>query len=81
MAWTNRGQQLVDTGTGGRLLVKDCTVVKPSAHCKVYDGCGTVAWRDMMYINFSSDDELPGALVFPAHSGRPKGKIEKLLVE
>lgn len=64
----------------GRLLVKDCMVVKPSAHSKVYEGCGTVEWRDMMYINYASTDECPGALKFDK-SLMDNGKVDKLLVE
>ena len=64
----------------GRLLVKDCTVVKPSEHSKVYDGCGTVEWRDMMYVNYSSNEQLPGALKFDKQD-IDESKVDKLLVE
>ena len=30
----------------------------------VYEGCGTVKWRDMMYSGFSSGDSTPGAAAF-----------------
>lgn len=50
----------------GRLLVTDGSFVKTAAHVKVYDGCGTVAWRDMMYWGFGEADDLPGAQTFGA---------------
>lgn len=64
----------------GRLLVKDCTVVKPSAHSKVYEGCGTVEWRDMMYINYAPTDDCPGALKFDKPP-TDEDKVDSLLVE
>ena len=49
----------------GRLLVSECNFGKPSKHFKVYDGCGTVAWRDITYLGFAPEDECPGKLEFP----------------
>lgn len=48
----------------GRLLVADCNFGKPSEHSKVYEGCGTVVWRNIAYLGFSPDDDRPGALDF-----------------
>ena len=48
----------------GRLLVSEGSFVKTAPRVKVYDGCGTVAWRDMMYWGFDESDDLPGALTF-----------------
>ena len=48
----------------GRLLVADGSIVKSAEHFTVYDGCGTVKWRDMMYSGFSSGDDTPGVIDF-----------------
>ena len=48
----------------GKLLVADGAIVKTARNFKVYEGCGTVKWRDMMYSGFSSGDSTPGAAAF-----------------
>ena len=49
----------------GRLLVTDGEFVKTMPHCKVYEGCGDVTWRNMLYSGFGLDDDCPGALASP----------------
>ena len=49
----------------GRLLVADCNFGKPTEHFKVYDGCGSVVWRDITYLGFSPKDDCPGKLEYP----------------
>ena len=61
----------------GHLLVAEGAFVKCAPHCKVYDGCGTVKWRDMMYANFDPDDDCPGAIDI----GEGKKKPAKNLAE
>lgn len=46
----------------GRLLVSEGAFVKTAKNVKVYDGCGTVRWSNMMYSNFGKDDDCPGAI-------------------
>ncbi len=46
----------------GRLLVADGLVEKTVSHMTVYNGCGNVKWRDMMYTGFGSGDDTPGAI-------------------
>ncbi len=48
----------------GPLLVADGHFVKNTPKVKVYDGCGKVEWRDMMYSGFGKDDECPGEKSF-----------------
>ena len=56
--------------TGGRLLVSEGAFFKSAKHMKVYDGCGSVEWRDMFYWGWKPDDNCPGALHFnPQNSG------------
>ena len=50
----------------GRLLVSDALFVKSAPHVKVYEGCGKVAWRDIIYSGFGPGDDCPGALVVDA---------------
>ena len=53
----------------GRLLVSDALFVKAAPHVKVYDGCGKVAWRDIIYSGFGADDFCPGAFVTNGGNG------------
>ena len=53
----------------GRLLVSDALFVKSAPHVKVYEGCGKVAWRDILYSGFGADDFCPGALVANGGNG------------
>lgn len=55
----------------GRLLVADGSIIKTADHLKVYEGCGLVKWRDMLYANFAPGDDTPGAVEFdkPAKQG------------
>ncbi len=46
----------------GRLLVSEGAFIKTAKNVKVYDGCGTVHWSNMMYSNFGKDDDCPGAI-------------------
>lgn len=55
---------LVVRHISGKLLVADGAIVKTARNFKVYKGCGTVKWRDMMYSGFSSGDSTPGAAAF-----------------
>lgn len=48
----------------GRLLVSECRFHKTCPQARVYKGVGTVEWRNMIYVNFPSDADLPGALEF-----------------
>lgn len=61
----------------GRLLVTDGGFVKTTPNCTVYDGCGSVEWRNMMYSGFGPDDDCPGALTFkrPSAQGQPALKL------
>lgn len=49
----------------GRLLVSECNFGKPSQNFKVYDGCGSVVWRDITYLGFAPGDDCPGKLEYP----------------
>lgn len=53
----------------GRLLVSDAMFVKSAPHVKVYDGCGKVAWRDIIYSGFGKDDFCPGAVAANGGNG------------
>lgn len=46
----------------GRLLVADGGFVKNTSDVKVYVGTGDVAWSNMMYSGFRSDEYCPGAI-------------------
>ena len=50
----------------GRLLVADGSFVKTTPDCTVYEGCGEVEWRNMMYAGagLGPNDDCPGALLF-----------------
>ena len=48
----------------GRLLVADGEFSKTAPHYTVYDGCGEVEWRNMIYDGFGPEDDCPGALTF-----------------
>ena len=50
--------------TKGRLLVSEGAFVKTAPHVKVYEGCGTVEWCNMIYSGFTDEDDCPGALKF-----------------
>ena len=50
--------------TDGRLLVSDGSFVKSAEHMTIYDGCGTVEWRNMFYWGWKPEDNCPGALKF-----------------
>ncbi|MCQ2380307.1 MAG: glycoside hydrolase family 55 protein [Victivallaceae bacterium] len=50
--------------TNGRLLVSDGAFFKCAEGMKVYDGCGTVEWRDMSYWGWKDGDDCPGALEY-----------------
>ncbi len=50
--------------TDGRLLVSEGSFVKSAEHMTIYDGCGTVEWRNMFYWGWKDEDNCPGALKF-----------------
>lgn len=57
----------------GRLFVSGALFVKSAPNVKVYDGCGKVAWRDIIYSGFGPDDYCPGALVEDGRGGKQPG--------
>jgi len=60
---------------GGRALVSECGFCKNMPHTKVYEGTGSVEWRNMLYSGFGAEDECPGALTF----GKKTGKEQKAI--
>jgi len=66
---------IVRQPSGGRALVSECGFCKNMPHTKVYEGTGSIEWRNMMYSGFGPEDDCPGALAF----GRKTGKDQKTL--
>ena len=48
----------------GRLLVSECRFHKSNPKMRVYTGCGSVEWRNMIYAGFPATADQPGALDF-----------------
>lgn len=62
--------------TRGRLLVADGGFVKTTPNYTVYDGCGEVEWRNMMYSGFGPNDDCPGALSFRRPSAKDPSALK-----
>ena len=62
--------------TRGRLLVEDGGFVKTTPNYKVYEGCGQVEWRNMMYSGFGPKDDCPGALLFKKASAKDQPALK-----
>ncbi len=62
--------------TRGRLLVTDGAFVKTTPNYKVYEGCGQVEWRNMMYSGFGPNDDCPGALSFKKSSPKDQPALK-----
>ena len=62
--------------TRGRLLVADGGFIKTTPNYTVYDGCGEVEWRNMMYSGFGPNDDCPGALSFQRPSAKDQSALK-----
>ena len=58
------GITIIRQPKGGRMLVSECRFCKNMPHTKVYEGNGSVEWRNMVYSGFGAQDDCPAALQF-----------------
>ena len=56
--------------------MEDGGFVKTTPNYKVYEGCGQVEWRNMMYSGFGPKDDCPGALSFKKASAKDQPALK-----